>query len=118
MRILKTVKTKIPDFRVREGITPRQLREVGFEEYRDHWTFKQFLYEKLIYVMILISKEDLFCSTRIMRADTDGFYSPFYNRIFGPNNKVRDKIDERYMRLLRRLNRADVIEFVKEKKSE
>ena len=76
------------------------------------------IYEKLIYVMILISKDDFFCSARIMRADTDGFYSPFYNRIFGPNNKVRDKIDERYMRLLRRLNRADVIEFVKEKKSE
>lgn len=107
------MKTKIPDFRVREGVTPRQLREIGFEEYRDHWTLKQFLYERLIYVIILISKEDLFCSTRILRSDTDGFYSPFYNRIFGPSNKVRDKIDERYMRLLRRLNRADVIEFVK-----
>lgn len=115
MRILKT---KIPEFKVRDGVTPKQLQEVGFEEYRDHWTFKQFLYEKLIYVMILISKEDHFCSTRIMRSDTQGVYAPFYNRVFGPNNVVRDKIDERYARLLRRLNRADVIEFVKEKKSE
>lgn len=107
------MKSKIPNFRVREGVTPKQLREAGFEEFRDHWTLKQFLYEKLVYVMILISKEDLFCSTRIMRADTDGAYSPFYNRIFGPKNAVRDKIDERYARLLRRLDRADVIEFVK-----
>ena len=106
---------KIPEFRVRDGITPRQLQEAGFEEYRDHWTLKQFLYEKLIYVMILISKEDNFCSARIMRTD-QGVYAPFYNRFFGPKNLVRDKIDERYMRLLRRLNRADIIEFEKEKK--
>lgn len=65
--------------------------------------------------MILVSKEDLFCSTRILKTDSNGFYFPFYNRVFGPENKVRDKIDERYMRLLRRLNRADVIEFIKEK---
>ncbi len=111
------MKNKIPDFRVRPGVMPRQLKEAGFDEYRDHWTYKQFLYEDLIYVMILISKEDLFCTTRILRNDTGSFYAPFYNRIFGPrNNLVRDKIDERYARLLRRLNRADVIEFVKEKK--
>lgn len=109
------LKNTIPDFRIRDGVTPRQLKEAGFEEYRDHWTFKQFLYEKLIYVMILISKEDNFCSTRIMRTDSQGVYTPFYNRFFGPKNLVRDKIDERYARLLRRLNRADIIEFEKEK---
>lgn len=108
---------KIPEFRIRPGVTPRQLREAGFEEYRDHWTYKQFLYERLIYVMILISKEDLFCTTRIIRADTSDYYPPFYNRIFGPKNSVRDKIDERYARLLRRLNRADVVEFVEGKKN-
>lgn len=107
------MKEKIPDFRVRPGVTPRQLIEAGFEESKDHWTLKQFLYEKLIYALILISKEDFFCSTKILRSDTQGFYSPFYNRIFGPKNAVRDKIDERYARLLRRLDRADVIEFVK-----
>ena len=107
---------KIKDFRVRPGVTPRQLREAGFEQYRDHWTYKQFLYEKLIYVMILISKEDNFCSVQVLRADSHSSYFPFYNRYFGPKNLIRDKIDERYARLLRRLNRADVIEFVKEKK--
>ena len=113
------MKNKIPKFRVREGVTPWQLREAGFDERRDHWVLKQFLYEKLVYVMILISKEDLFCTTRVVRDDNGGFYAPFYNRFFGPeSNLVRDKIDERYARLLRRLNRADVIEFLKEKKSE
>lgn len=116
-REVEILKVKIPEFVVRQGVTPKQLRTAGFEEYRDHWTFKYFLYEKLIYVMILISKEDLFCTARILRADnTGGVYAPFYNRRFGPANVVRDKVDERYVRLLRRLNRADVIEFVKEKK--
>lgn len=100
----------IPEFRVREGVTRKQLLEAGFEEYRDHWTLKQFLYEKIIYVIVLISKEDLFCTTRILK--NEGYYAPFYNRHFGPSSRVRDKIDERYARLLRRLNRADVIEFL------
>lgn len=108
-------KAKIPEFRVRPDVTRWQLRRAGFEENGDHWTYQQFLYEKFVYVKILISKEDLFITTKIMRADDNGFYSPFYNRIWGPKNLIVEKADERYLRLLRRLERADVIEFIKEK---
>ena len=113
---MKKVLEAETDFRVRPGVTRRQLIQAGFEDRGNHWIYKQFLYERLVYVMILIDKEDLYCMTRAFRADRSENYLPFYNRIFGPKNLIRDKVDERYMRLLRRLNRADVIEFVKEKK--
>lgn len=109
------MREKIPEFRVRPGVTKRQLYQAGFTDEGDHWTYQQFLYEKFVYVKVLISKDDFFCTTKIMRADTGGFYSAFYNTVFGPRNLVAEKVTERYCRLLRRLNRADVIEFVEEK---
>ena len=109
------MREKIPEFRVRPGVTKHQLYQAGFTDEGDHWTYQQFLYERFVLVKILISKEDFFCTAKIIRTDTGGFYSAFYNTIFGPRNLVAEKVTERYCRLLRRLNRADVIEFVEEK---
>ena len=107
---------KIPEFTVRPGVTRRQLLSAGFTEASDHWTYQQALYEDFIYVKIMISKEDNFCVTNIFRGDSiGGSYAPFYNLKYGPRNLVAEKVTERYLRLLRRLNRADVIEFVAKK---
>ena len=65
---------------------------------------------------MLVSTDDGFCKTEILKSD-GGIYAPFYNREYG-KNLITEKVDERYARLLRKLNRADVIEFVKEKRND
>ena len=93
---------------VNRDVTVGQLKKAGFKEKDTYWSLNKWLIEDYVKLLIMIAKDDLYCVEHVIDVSANTYYAPFYNPMFRNRNKVCEKVEEEYERVVEKLRKQGV----------
>ena len=89
-------------------VTVGQLKKAGFKEKDTYWSLNKWLIEDYVKLIVMIAKADLYCVEHVIDETRNTYYAPFYNPLFRVRNKVCEKVEEEYVRIIEKLRKQGV----------
>lgn len=100
------------EYKIRENVTDRQLKENGFFSRIDYYCIKHSLYENLINLTVLVDKEDHYMVINV--TDNAGnTYAPFYNPDARHDNLVAENVIKNYNKFMDGMVKKGICEYSK-----
>jgi hypothetical protein len=93
---------------VNRDVTVGQLKKAGFKEKDTYWSLNKWLIEDYVKLIVMIAKADLYCVEHVIDETRNTYYAPFYNPMFRVRNKVCEKVEEEYVRIIEKLRKQGV----------
>ena len=93
---------------VNRAVTVGQLKKAGFKEKDTYWSLNKWLIEDYVKLIVMIAKADLYCVEHVIDETRNTYYAPFYNPMFRVRNKVCEKVEEEYVRIIEKLRKQGV----------
>lgn len=97
-------------YRLKEGITDKQLRRTNFMKKEDYYTYKRSLYGNYISLRLLIDPEDN-CMITNVSTDDGCPYAPFYDPDRRGNNNVYEIVVKNYNSFMDNLVAKNIVEY-------
>lgn len=97
-------------YKVRNDVTESHYKENKFIFYNEHYTFISALYKNLIFLRLMINKEDKWMAANVSYKNGET-YAPFYNPDLRHDNLVAEIVIDEYNEVMDGLIKAGILEY-------